>query len=143
MKPWNQRKTQARKAVWNFDSKQEKVFAERELAGLEERGIKCEREVTKVTFTPPSKSRTKLWDFTLTLTSGKVIVIEYKGWWDRDTRLKEIMAIEQNPGIDVRYVFSNAETKIYKSSPTTYGDYCAKRGIRYSTKTIPLNWLLE
>jgi hypothetical protein len=129
--------------VWSFDSKQEKLFAELELEPLKERGFWVEREATKVTFTPPSKARTKLWDFTLTTPKGTVIVIEFKGWWDRDTRLKETEAIKQNPGIDVRYIFSNALTKIYRGSPTTYGDYCAKHGIRFATQHIPIDWLLE
>jgi hypothetical protein len=40
-------------------------------------------------------------------------------------------------------VFSNARSKLYKGSPTTYGMYCDKHGFQYAQKLIPDEWLKE
>jgi len=40
-------------------------------------------------------------------------------------------------------VFSNQNAKLYKGSPTTYGQWCEKHGFAYANKTIPEEWLTE
>ena len=53
------------------------------------------------------------------------------------------LVVDQNPDLDIRMVFSNANTRIAKSSPTTYAIWCDKHGIKYASKTIPLEWIQE
>ena len=53
---------------------------------------------------------------------------------------------QQNPKLDLRIVFSNANTKIGKKSKTTYAKWCTMFGFPFhciaSTKeTFPKKWL--
>jgi hypothetical protein len=58
-------------------------------------------------------------------------------------RKKHLLVKEQNPNMDIRFVFSNSKNKITKKSKTTYGDWCEKNGYKYSDKIIPNEWFLE
>ena len=50
---------------------------------------------------------------------------------------------EQNPTIDIRFVFTNSKNKINKKSKTTYADWCDKYGFKYADKVIPEEWFSE
>ena len=45
--------------------------------------------------------------------------------------------------LDIRFVFSNPNTKIYKGSKTTVAQWCEKYNFKYATKYIPTAWLKE
>jgi hypothetical protein len=45
--------------------------------------------------------------------------------------------------LDVRFVFSNQNARLYKRSPTTLAAYCEKHGFQYAHKVIPQSWLQE
>jgi hypothetical protein len=49
--------------------------------------------------------------------------------------------MEQNPDIDIRFLFVNANNKLNKSSKTTYGAWCDKHKILWAEKRIPNEWL--
>ena len=58
------------------------------------------------------------------------------------------MVKNQNPKMDIRFIFSNSKTKIGKKSKTTYGHWCDLFGFKFhciqSTKeTFPTDWLKE
>lgn len=71
------------------------------------------------------------------------VIIESKGRFLSDDRAKHDLIREQHPYLDVRFVFSNANARISKTSKTTYAAWCTKRGILYSHKHIPLQWFQE
>ena len=71
------------------------------------------------------------------------IVIETKGIFDNEDRRKHIAVREQHPELDIRFVFSNANAKLYKGAKSTYAAWCDKHGFLYSHRTIPLEWLQE
>lgn len=71
------------------------------------------------------------------------ILIETKGVWDSEDRKKHILIKAQHPELDIRFVFSRSKTPIYKGSKTTYASFCEKNRIKYSDKTIPLEWIKE
>jgi len=71
------------------------------------------------------------------------IVIETKGRFVTADRTKHRLIREQFPDLDIRFVFSNPNTKIGKKSSTTYGMWCERLGIPYAAKTIPSEWLNE
>jgi hypothetical protein len=50
---------------------------------------------------------------------------------------------EQNPELDIRFVFTRSTSKINKGSKTSYGDWCDKYGFDYSDKLIPGEWLYD
>jgi len=71
------------------------------------------------------------------------IIIETKGIFDNEDRRKHIAVREQHPELDIRFVFSNANAKLYKGSKTTYAMWCDKQGFKYSNRIIPQEWLAE
>ncbi len=71
------------------------------------------------------------------------IVIEGKGQFTSDDRKKTLLVLSQNPGVDLRFVFSNSRNRIGKRSQTTYAKWCERNGIKYADKKIPEDWLKE
>lgn len=58
-------------------------------------------------------------------------------------RLKHLEIKAQHPALDIRFVFSNSNQKISKTSKTTYAAWCEKHGFMYADKSIPESWLKE
>jgi hypothetical protein len=73
---------------------------------------------------------------------GNGILLEVKGYFRQTDRKKLLLVRAQNPEIDLRLVFQQANNKIHKTSKTTYADWCKKHGFIYSDGgTIPHQWL--
>jgi hypothetical protein len=136
---WRQKRAEARSTSEARRSKFEVQF-EKQLQAL---GVEYVYEATPTYFTPPPKVRRKTFDWHITLASGKKIIIETKGYWDASSRTAETMAIEQNPDLDIRYVFMNSNMPIRKGSNTTYAVWCRKHGILYADGGVPRSWLDE
>lgn len=92
-----------------------------------------------IPYVVPSRNATYTPDFVL----ANGIIVETKGIFDAADRKKHQLIQEQFPELDIRFVFSNSKSKIYKGSKTTYGDWCEKNGLMYADKLIPLEWLKE
>ena len=71
------------------------------------------------------------------------IFIETKGMFDNDDRRKHIAIKEQHPELDIRFVFSNANEKLYKGAKSRYCDLCDKNGFKWAQRIIPQEWLTE
>jgi hypothetical protein len=71
------------------------------------------------------------------------ILIETKGQFDSEDRHKHIEVRRQHPELDIRFVFSNARSKLYKGSKTTYAQWCEKKGFLWANRVIPEEWLKE
>lgn len=105
---------------------------------LRDRGVNFEYEKLKVqwqllenkTYTPDFK-----------LPNG--IIIESKGRFVQADRKKHLVIQDQHPFLDIRFVFSNSRSKLYKGAKSTYGDWCNKHGFLYADKRIPDEWLLQ
>lgn len=98
-----------------------------------------ENKANTVKYTVPAKDHTYLPDFKL----PNGIIVETKGRFVLADRKKHELIKKQHPELDIRFVFSNSNTKISKKSKTTYGSWCEKLGIPYADKEIPLDWILE
>jgi len=92
--------------------------------------IKYTKPVTNHTYTP---------DFVL----PNGIIIEAKGLFSSADRKKHLYVQEQHPLLDIRFVFSNAHSRLYKGSKTRYGDWCIKHGFQFADKLIPIAWIKE
>jgi len=92
-----------------------------------------------VKYIVPAKSHTYLPDFKL----PNGIIVETKGRFVLADRKKHKLIKEQYPDLDIRFVFSNSNTKISKKSKTTYASWCETLGIPYADKQIPQEWLEE
>lgn len=71
------------------------------------------------------------------------IIVETKGQFLSSDRSKHKLIKEQNPELDIRFVFSNSRTRIGSKSKTTYGMWCERLGFQYADKSIPMSWLKE
>lgn len=115
-----------------MDSKSE----ERVAAHLEGLGIEILREPVRVPFV---ESRHYLPDFQL----PNGIYIEVKGLFLPEDRTKHLLVREQNPDLDVRFVFDNSKKTLSPSSKTSYAAWCEKKGFLYADKYVPESWVHE
>lgn len=106
---------------------------------LTARGVKVAYEERVIKFTPPAKERTYKPDFVL----PNGIIVETKGRFVTADRQKHKAIKAQYPELDIRFVFSNAQARISKTSKTTYAAWCEQHGFRWADKLVPQGWLDE
>ncbi len=137
-------------AGWNSKSKKRKVAIksgyksnfELEIATyLESKKIDPVKsyEVKKISYTIPESTHKYTVDWQL----PNGILIETKGRWTPSDRKKMVLVKAQHPELDIRMVFVNGNNKISKGSKTTYGSFCDKHNILWTSKTIPEHWIKE
>ncbi len=110
---------------------------------IAEAGIEVQYETEKILYLVPSKNRKYTPDFKIPKKDGSFFYIETKGRFELSDRQKHEYIREQHPGIDLRFIFSNANNKLYKGSKSTYADWCDKHKFVWANKTIPQEWLCE
>ena len=71
------------------------------------------------------------------------IIIETKGEFKLADRKKHFHIKAQHPDLDIRFIFSNSKTKIYKNAKSNYADWCTRNGFIFSDKCIPEDWIKE
>jgi hypothetical protein len=71
------------------------------------------------------------------------IIVETKGRFVAADRQKHIKIKKQFPHLDIRFVFTNPNAKLSKTSKTTYAQWCKRYGFKYNAKEIPDEWLGE
>lgn len=71
------------------------------------------------------------------------IIVETKGRFVSTDRRKHKEIKKQFPELDIRFVFTNSRSKLYKGAKSSYGDWCKKHGFKYADKVIPEDWLKE
>lgn len=113
---------------------EEKIAAE-----LKAAHVKAQYEAVTIFYTVPERGARYKPDWVL----PNGIVIESKGRFVTADRTKHRLIKEQYPDLDIRFVFSNPNSRIGKKSPTTYALWCERLGIPYAAKSIPDEWLKE
>lgn len=121
---------------------------ERTAAHLDELGVPFEFEQHKIAYIHPERRRTYSPDFIIRYRPDgtprkKPLIIETKGRFLVDDRTKQRLVKDQFPEIDLRFVFSNPNARISKTSKTTYAQWCDKHGFQYAKEHIPREWLQE
>jgi len=91
----------------------------------------------------PPRSSKYTPDFKIPTRDGGYFYVETKGRFIASDRQKHLLIKAQCPDIDIRFVFSNQNQKLYKGSKTSYAAWCEKHGFTYANKTIPESWLKE
>lgn len=109
---------------------------------IEQSGLPVIYEEETISYIWPERSSTYRPDWKLPKQGGYFLV-ESKGRFVVEDRQKHLLIKEQHPDIDIRFVFSNCNQKLYKGSPTSYADWCEKHGFVYANKRIPEEWLKE
>ena len=107
-------------------------------AFLKSRQKKVEYEKLKIEW-EDLKYRTYTPDFEL----DNGIIIETKGIFSPADRRKHVEIQRQHPTLDIRFVFSNANAKLYKGAKSRYCDWCEKSNFKWAHRVIPEGWLLE
>lgn len=106
---------------------------------LETLGVEAGYETVKIRYTKPARDAKYTPDWVL----PNGIIVETKGRFITEDRQKHLILKHQHPSLDIRFVFSNSNTKISKGSKTTYAAWCQKHGFTYADKLIPKGWLDE
>jgi hypothetical protein len=106
---------------------------------LKEQGVPFGFESRKIEYLEPAKTRKYTPDFFL----KNGIIVETKGRFTANDRKKHLLIKEQYPTLDLRFVFSNSNQKLYKGSKTTYSQWCERHGFLYADKSIPESWIKE
>lgn len=109
---------------------------------ITEAGIELLYETDKIGYVVPARDSKYTPDFKLPKKGG-FFYVETKGIWTVQDRAKHLLIQKQHPDLDIRFVFSNQNAKLYKGSPTSYALYCEKHNFRYANKVIPEAWLTE
>lgn len=102
-------------------------------------GIRKTYEKYSVLYTIPESIHRYTPDFVL----PNGIIVEGKGIFEATDRKKHLLIREQHPNLDIRFVFSNAKTKIAQGSKTTVAQWCEKHGFKYASREIPMSWFKE
>lgn len=126
----------------------QRALAEGYRSGLEERvsseltaaGVSFKYEEDVIRYVKPARAARYTPDFRI-LSNG--IIIETKGRFITADRQKHLLIKEQHPDIDIRFVFSNPEQRISKTSRTTYADWCRKHGFKFAKGSVPWEWTVE
>ena len=105
-------------------------------------GLEVHYETDKIKYQVPPRQAKYTPDFRLPKDGG-FFYVEAKGIWDVQDRQKHLLIQEQYPEIDIRFVFSNSNNKLYKGSKSTYASFCDKHRLQWAHKTIPDEWLTE
>jgi hypothetical protein len=106
---------------------------------IEKHGFPVVYEAYRLPYAVPASRHHYTWDFTL----PNRIIIEGKGIFDSTDRAKHLFIKVQRPGLDIRFVFSNANAKIGPGSRTTLAQWCDKYGFKWAHKKIPEAWYHE
>lgn len=111
----------------------------REAEHIKASGHRVRFEQFRIPYTVPQQERHYTPDFGL----DNWIIVETKGIFDVHDRAKHLLIQNEWPELDIRFVFSNPNAKLYKGSPTSYADWCEAHGFKYASKTIPEAWFKE
>jgi len=71
------------------------------------------------------------------------IIIETKGRFVASDRRKHLEIKRQHPELDIRFVFTNSNAKLYKGSKSNYEQWCNKHNFKSAHRVIPMEWLKE
>lgn len=110
-------------------------FEARVASALERAGAPFDYESLKLTYT-----RECVYTPDFILPNG--IVIECKGYWVPSDRTKHLRVRENNPDIDIRFIFQNAHNTLSKKSKTTYAQWCDKHNFKWAHNRIPQEWII-
>ena len=106
---------------------------------MDKLGVEYTYEKVKLKYIKPASSHVYTPDFQL----PNGIIVETKGRFLAPDRQKHLLVKKHNPELDIRFVFSNSNARISKTSKTTYAMWCRKNGYKYADKTIPEEWINE
>jgi hypothetical protein len=111
---------------------------------LKQYGIQSEYESHVINYIKPETKHKYHPDFRIVKSDGTEVFLETKGRWVLQDRQKMKLIKEQYPNLDIRIIFQNADSRLSKSSKTTYGQHATKLGyVWYDFRKINLQALIS
>lgn len=121
---------------------------------LRERKINYEYEYAKVKYTVPESVHNYTPDLWLLKKIGCLdpwMKIEIKGRLTQYDRMKHELIKKQLPNLDIRFIFGNANNKIYRTKKgvtrkrknPTYAEWSEGLGYKWAEKYFPQAWVEE
>jgi hypothetical protein len=108
-------------------------------SGFDAAGVTYEYEAFDIPYVP---KKTRRYKPDILLSNG--IILELKGRFTTEDRQKMLNVKTDHPDIEIRFVFSNPNTRISKQSKTTYADWCNTKGFKFcKASEFPRGWLTE
>lgn len=113
---------------------------------LKDKGIDARYEEYKLPFIQPEKKRTYTPDVFVYNKAGELkYVIETKGRFTAEDRMKMNWVKEQHPNVEFRLLFERDGATISKKSKTTYAKWSEKAKFMFSRffkgKAVPDSWI--
>lgn len=73
------------------------------------------------------------------------VILEVKGRFVLEDRKKHLFIRTQKPEIDIRFIFDNPNSKLYKNGKMTYATWCIKHKFLFCKRKdgIPIAWINE
>lgn len=93
------------------------------------KGVKIEYETKEIKYSVPHSYYP---DFTITLPGGREIIVEVKGYFRPEDKVKMRGVKESNPFLDIRFVFPKADKRSE--------NWCKKYNFPYAIGRIPKEW---
>jgi hypothetical protein len=116
-------------------------------SGFEERVYKeAKRKRKKLEYEPnsPRVMYTILFRYIPDFILPNGIIVEAKGWLRPADRTKMRKVKEDNPNLDIRFVFQNANSKITKAKKSErYWEWAERLGFKWAEGNIPVEWWSE
>jgi len=113
-------------------------FEDKLIEDLKRQGIEALYEPFFMRYRPHAAKR-----YTPDIVLPNGIIIEAKGYFDAADRTKHLIIKQENPDLDVRFVFQRPENRLSPASKTTYVGWCKRWGFLYADTSIPETWLKE
>lgn len=108
-------------------------------AALDAQGAHYGYESITIPYVTPETQHRYTPDFIL----SNGVIIEAKGLFTASDRAKHLRIRADNPEHDIRFVFSNPNARIAKTSRTTYADWCRKHDFQFAHNNVPTSWTEE
>jgi hypothetical protein len=110
-------------------------------SGLEERiADNLTKHKCSFEYEPMSVSYTIEYKYTPDFVLSNGIIIEAKGFFRDDDQRKHRAVREAHPELDIRFVFSNINSRVQRRK-LTCGEWCEKYNFQYAQEKIPLEWI--
>ena len=110
-------------------------------SGLEKRiADDLTNQKCKFKYEPLSVSYTITSKYTPDFILDNGVIIEAKGFFRYLEQRMHRSIKEQHPELDIRFVFSNINSKVQRSK-LTCGEWCEKHNFQYAQESVPIEWI--
>ena len=110
-------------------------------SGLEKRiADDLTNQKCKFKYEPLSVSYTITSKYTPDFVLDNGVIIEAKGFFRKEHQKKHREIKKQHPELDIRFVFSNINSRV-QGSKLTCAKWCERYNFKYAQESIPIEWI--